>query len=573
MQLKIKPASQNKYPLAAILIKNPSVLVWLQALQHMNWAWETLEIYPIPDTIPNSVWGCMVIPLGKWDKVEVGKHELCQRVHPHLYIPEKSLLQPCLLAEEITTLFSQHIHIFHPEFGLVELENRLNISELLAAPTHHKRLINKPLASIFIPKYVHSFQIKPVPPEEVLRLLEEKAFPQKETMPDEPLSLLEKGKLAFYRQLFTQKKDANGKVSIEKTSFWEEFVAKMGAMFSKNPEWAENMMQDFADLERRNQNEVEKLMEMLKNNPEEALKYAIPLNDTGASRGELDGAFNMSKRWGDFSLFGNMSSSGSGGGGGINLGDSFYKLQQQYNETAKALIREKNYLKAAFVYMKLLKNHQQAAITLEEGYLYQEAATVYLKNCNNKLKAAQCYEKGNMVNDAIQLYKELNENEKVGDLYVQIYKRKEANEYYEKVANSYKANQQYVKAALIYRNKIEDEIQGQEMLLEGWRSSKDSFNCLNNYFENIREQKELKKEIHRIYDKEVGAYNRETFLQVMTYEFQKNNELAEDIKEIAYEIIAAQAAINPAIVAELRKFNPKDKELTKDTIRFGLGKR
>ena len=115
---------------------------------------------------------------------------------------------------------------------------------------------------------------------------------------------------------------------------------------------------------------------------------------------------------------------------------------------------------------------------------------------------------------------------------------------------------------------MKDEAAGQATLLEGWRSGKDSFNCLNNYFAGIRDTKQLGHEITTVYKTVVTTVNREIFLKALRYEYHKNNELAEDIKDIAYEIIATGIATNPSIVSELKEFNISDKELLKDTIRF-----
>jgi Tfp pilus assembly protein PilF len=82
------------------------------------------------------------------------------------------------------------------------------------------------------------------------------------------------------------------------------------------------------------------------------------------------------------------------------------------------------------------------------------------------------------------LYKELNEDEKVGDLYVILNDKVKANKYFEKVIENYKTNFQYVKASLVYKNKIGDCSQAQDLLMEGWRANKDAGKCLNNYFAN-----------------------------------------------------------------------------------------
>lgn len=571
MVLKIRPYHKNIFPIGGLLIKGSSVAIWIKEIQLLQLSLKSIQIYPIPDTTANSIWGCLVMGVSKLDSRQIGINELCQQVSDNFFIPEKSIIYPSITLDEIEGIFPCTKHVIHPEFGLVELTAELNLGEVILVPTEQSCRVVKPKESVFIPKQIKSFQIKPVSPEDVLKNLEENIFPKMERMKTDPLSIFEKGKLLFYKMLFTQTKSEgyNSSLATGKTNFWAKVESIINTIAKKERKWINNLQQDFENLSQRNQKELDKLMDLLKSNPEEALKYAIPLDNQGSTRGGTNGQFNLSKRWIDFSLFGNNFGSGSGS---VNIGDHFFELQKQYLSTAQELIKQKQYQKAAFVYMKLLKNHQMAAQTLESGDYFQEAATIYLKHVVNKSKAAECYEKGNMISDAIEIYKELNENEKVGDLYLQIHNRKEADVYFEKVVDGYKSKNQYVKASLIYKNKMMNELGGQTLLLEGWRNNKDAYNCLNNYFSNIKDIKILKNEIDSIYANDVTGHNRESFLQVIRHEYNKKNELSDSIKEMAYEIVAAQIPINPSIVTELKGFNAKDKELIKDILRFKVNK-
>jgi hypothetical protein len=174
--------------------------------------------------------------------------------------------------------------------------------------------------------------------------------------------------------------------------------------------------------------------------------------------------------------------------------------------------------------------------------------------------------------DAIKLYGELNDYEKVGDLYMTISNPARAIVHYKKVADDYKTRSQYVKASLLYKNKIKNPEEGQSILLEGWRINKDAVNCLSNYFSNIGDSDQLHKELNTIYKKEVTEQNSESFLQVIKHEYRRKNLLRDSIKEIAYEIVSKQIPLNPSIVSELKNFNPENNELFKDTLRFKLKK-
>lgn len=580
MELNIKPHSKNNFPLQGILLRQPSVSYWLVELQQMQLSLSEVELYAIPGTTANTVWGCFAIPLAKLNKELIGKHELCQQVSENFFIPEKSAVYPAMTASEIEKLFHSHKHLMHPEFGLVELTEEIQLKDLLSAPEPHSFFITSPEQQAFVPRHVNSFQVEPVSPEEVMKNLEENVFPKSEKLNHKPLSFFEKIKLALYKKMFP---DNLAKPATENSSsaaeqepqggIWNKFKEMFSkTLLGKESKLGNTLQKDYEDLSKRNQKEIDKLLDLLKNNPEEALRYAIPLDNDGTSRGGENSQLNLSRRWNDFSLFSNYQNS-KPGSGAIDLGEHFHELQKQYHATAEELIKQKEYQKAAFVYMKLLKNQYKAAETLENGKYYQEAATVFLKHVNDKSKAASCYEKGNMINPAIELYKELNEHEKVGDLYMNIHKKKEAFVYFEKVVDDYKVKNQYVKASLIYKEKMNNAHGGQGILLEGWRGNKDSLNCLNNYFSNIEDVKELHRVINAVYEQDVSETNRETFLEVIRHEYTKGNELAEPIKEMAYEIIAAHVATNPSIVNKLKEFNVSDKELVKDALRFTLNRK
>lgn len=577
MELRINPHHKNNFPIGGMLIKHRSVKHWLVEIQRMHFSLEHIQIYPIPDTTANSIWGCLVIYSGKIDTHVLGKNELCQRVSSNFFIPEKTTLYPALTDKELEALFVSTKHILHPDFGMVELADVFDVSSFIDLPETNPVVVTVPEQGVFIPGAIQSFQVKSLSPEEVLKNLEENVFPKKESLKEEPLTFVEKVKLGFYKLLFS--KGGIVPVKSNSTVYENQKESKPSdGLFSKleswlqqsmsNNRWSKKMHQDFEDLEKRNQKQIDKLMDLFKNNPEEALKYAIPLDGEGTGRGGDQSSFDLTKRWMSFSWMQRDGSNVQSSGGSIDLGDSYYDLQRQYYKAAEDMLAKKDYQKAAFIYLKLLKNYASAAEALESGKYYQEAATIYVKHANNKMKAAECYEHGNMTDEAIQLYKELNENEKVGDLYVTLNKHKDANRYYEKVVDDYKLRNQYVKASLIYKNKIKNTSDAQSLLLDGWRSNRDASNCLNNYFANIPDIKTLKHELYAVYHNDVTEQNSELFLTVIQHEYKKGTELAEPTREIAYEIVAKNIEANPSIVSLLRGFNKDDKQLIKDTMRY-----
>lgn len=263
---------------------------------------------------------------------------------------------------------------------------------------------------------------------------------------------------------------------------------------------------------------------------------------------------------------------GRNGGGNFYLESSLFdKIRDRYEELAQKYIREKDYQRAAKVYMNLLKDYYRGAKTLEDGGWYNEAAVIYLKKLKNKSEAANCYEKAKQYKKAIDLYIELGQKEKAGDLYRQMNDTQNANIYYQMVVDDYVNNHQMVKGSLIYRKKMEMPDEAQKILLKGWEEDRDAFNCLNNYFANISDAKKLDQQIRELYGK-TPSEKKIIYLEAMKHEFKKNPELRSTTRNIAYEIISEKVAARSEIVNELKHFNPEDEVVLKDISRYKMGR-
>ncbi|WP_175621563.1 tetratricopeptide repeat protein [Chryseobacterium schmidteae] len=268
---------------------------------------------------------------------------------------------------------------------------------------------------------------------------------------------------------------------------------------------------------------------------------------------------------------GNSSGKKDGGGNFYLENSLFDRIRNKYEELAEKYIAEKDYTRAAKVYMNLLNDNYRGAKTLEDGGLYNEAAVIYLKKLKNKSEAASCFEKAKQYQKSIELYKELEQKEKVGDLYIQINDIKNANSYYQMVVDDYVNNDQMVKASLIYRKKMDVPEEAQKILLQGWEENKDAFNCLNNYFVNINTIEDLNHTIQNLYLK-TPADKKLIYLEAMKHEFKKDSKLQETTRNIAYEIIAENIENHSSIINELKHFNPKDEVILKDISRYRTGR-
>ncbi|MGV3611957.1 MAG: hypothetical protein ACO1N0_13455 [Fluviicola sp.] len=583
MELSLKPSQYNRFPLNGILVKGPSVKNWMLEIQRMELNLNRISVYPLPGTTANSVWGCLIVPQSVIVRVDLEQNEICQQVSSTFFIANKSELFPVMTTGELEKLFAESVWLMHPEIGLVALKETLDVSTLITLPQLASLRVISPEPAPFVPKEIKSFQVAPVDVEKALEKLEEQFFPKREKMEDKPLSFFEKMKMQFYKLQF-RKKEGNKRVSKTNSSNTSQrtgepngFGKLMQSLMKpfngkKKGSYSDRVEENLEDLEKRNQKQLDKLLDMLRNNPDEALKYAIPLDETGSSRGQSNGRLELSKNWSIFSIFADRQVSGNRSGGAVDVGDYYGSLKEQYRKTATELIEQKNYEKAAFVYMKLLKDDRSAADTLAKGELYQDAASIYLKLLNDKPKAAECFVKGNLIANAIDLYKELKDHEKVGDMYTILQRKKEADVYYEQVAANHQESNQYIKASMIYKNKMQRNSSAQETLMKGWRADHDAVNCLKMYLSDFESTADLKKELNRLYQEDVHPSNREKFLSVLKNDDYRRDELEEPVREMAYEIIASSVNDNPEIVKELKYFNPENKGLIKDTLRYSIGR-
>lgn len=558
MEFKITPATKNHHPRKGVLIKSSSPREWLTQIQGMSLVLEDIAVFPVPGSRANELYGCVVSIVTPEMVKNLSNNQFLQLVNEKIFIPDYSNITPLLSDSEWKKNFDSCFYIFHPDIGLVELKVPVSWEEVLALPPQTFPKLTIPMKPVYIPQKISTLFI-----------------------------------------------DAD----------IEKIAAGVEKPFGQAP--TEKPPFDMEKLLKGNKKELQKYMDLLKSNPELALQYAVPLDLIGSTRGGNKGRFSFGKfgkgkgkgieipsalkvlivvvgialliafanskdsesmifklglvvfvliRLFSYLNDPNQGAASSGGSAAIDT-ETFDTLHQQYEQMAKEFIAQGHYQKAAHIYLKLLKNNHKAAKVLEEGKCFAEAAIVYLKYCQNKQKAAECYEQGKIYIEAIALYKEMQQNEKVGDLYSLMNHRSEADQYYVTVAENYKLHHQYVKAALIYRNKMGNPVLGQAILMEGWNSNKDAYNCLNNYFVNIDEIEALKTEIWRIYN-ETTDINKESFLQVVKHEYAKYNELKAPIKEIAYEIISDKIDKNPEIASEIIFFNRQDNAINKDVMKY-----
>lgn len=574
MELKLLHSKTANTKASCFVIRGERLEEWLKTLSQHGFSITELEIYPLPGIQPNSVWGCLVVPNKEIAREVTLQHETCGYISDRLIVPTHSKLFPSVTTDELNDIFKAEVHFMHPAIGLVGLEEPLLLEKHISMPELVSPEIEVPKDTYSTTMNVLTFQVVAQKQEEVLEELENNLVEQSDRSIDKPLKFWEKVKLEFYRlAFFTSKKGAKRKIIGQKRRVFNFMEKVLNRFMNKSSKWGERMLTDFEDLVRRNQNEVDKLLQLIEDNPSEALKYALPINnETRGVDARHPGEYRLSKIWSSLSL----NSNGGQRGRTVDLGGKVNELQNNYELMARNFIQIGEFDKAAFIYLKLLKDNYRAATALEEGKLYQKAAALYLK-INSKEKAAECYELGNMTKEAIELYKELNKFEKVGDLYTSLHQKEEANKYYQEVVDHYSRNSQYVKASVVAHKKMGNHELGQGLLLTGWRQKSDAYNCLNYYLASYRNDEDLLKEIRHIYNVDIVPLESQgqlqAFLRVLKSLYKGQRPINPQIRDLAYTVVANNVEDTPNLVSDLYSFNPGDKLQVQDSIRYKAGTR
>lgn len=583
MILKLNYNDKVQHETRAAFIRSAEPAVWLAQMEQWGINPLHLSCFAVPISKKTiEVAGLLVVfPLGVKPK-EMGQALAYGAVTARFFIPIKASLFPQVRPEELEKLRSFDYQIFHPSIGMVGFyeSDKIHLEDLLvlSAPSTERWNIAQaapaplpPLRRIEIPELLDDDILDNLKDGLNTKPLEDIPGTKKEKSSETWFDKMQRKALEKFLEEDKQGGNYNGGMS---GSGGFDGMGGLGALFEKIGEtggglraWAEKRLRE---LERKRQDEINRLMDLFEDNPDEALKYALPLSGNYMGRGDTAPSSVLGRHGTSFSL------GGLGGGGRIdswNLGNRYFELRKKYELEAQRQLRFKNYRKAAYIYAHLLSDFSSAANALVQGKCYREAAVLYQKHLNNKPAAADCLEKGGLLLEAIDLFIDLGKHEKVGDLYRELGQTDKARLFYEKTINSALKNDDYVEVARLQRDKLEEYEIARQSLLTGWQQSRQSEACLNEYFDWMKgaEAGEVQREIEHIYTQYTPKARKNSFLKVLlrVNQWQRDEEILETSRPIAYEIISEQVINNNVgNVHYLRQFLPDDRLIGSDCGRY-----
>ena len=560
MELTLKRHDSDLYPSCGFFIEGDDLTKWIAAIDRLDVDPATSKLYGLPSRQANVLWGCLVVTATELSSAQLGPLASAHSIANGLIVPARSRVVPELTDYDIDRLFGEAVYVLHPEFGLFRLTEPLNLIDSFLAKDVPTVDSLRPVDYSIASGEILAFSIAFTPREDVERALDSEV--PREKLEDAPLSLAERLRLKLYESLMTT--EGNKPILNPGALKLQWLAAKLGV---SGPDTYQKLLEDFQDLEERNKKEVDKLLGLLQRDPEAALRYAIPLDEHGYSRGGPTGAFKM-QDWGPF--FSLRGDRGTGVGGSVDLGNEFYRLRGQYVAAAEELEKDGKYEKAAYVYLKLLKDYSAAAETLRRGNHYEKAAAVYLRYLKNERAAAECYEAGKIYDEAITLYITLEEWEKVGDLNVLRGDEESARSAYQLQLEKEVGKNAFIRAAKLSKEKMHDFTHAQELLLQGWDENVDAYNCLQYYLANIDSGKTAWHELENIRNHRLNTQNEQVFVKILSREYSKHPEYREEVRDMAYGLLSELLIAGRISAHEVLAFNEKNTRLRADTLRYEL---
>ena len=151
---------------------------------------------------------------------------------------------------------------------------------------------------------------------------------------------------------------------------------------------------------------------------------------------------------------------------------------------------------------------------------------MYKDHLRNLPAAAECLVRGGLFNEAIGIYKDLNQAEKVGDLYTVLKHEENAAIYYEKYIAVQLEASDYMDAARVIRDKRKQNERAKETLLKGWDDSYQPEPCLRAYFDIVLKEggENTDKDIKEVYTNHTPKNRRLPFLNVLEYVSRKKED-------------------------------------------------
>jgi tetratricopeptide (TPR) repeat protein len=563
-------------------LASPDPVEWLREVAHCRKQGVDLALYPVARSAsdPRAA-GVLLIPRGKVPSFRPRVQELIELL-PGVHAPADAALSAGLPPNERSYFFPYALHFFHPSLGLIGFDpkDELAPANLLEAPPERAAYWNHAVpAGRFAPELKVILVADPPDPQAMLDEAAQEIGDRKD-QPKPGSALMDKasmlglglagGAMLGAGWILGSLGKAGGLLGGGPGPGSGRHPGGPGA-FDRLREWAEKHWQQLADSRNR---EIERLMKLMETNPDEGLRYALPLAGIEQSRGTAQPSWKLGLNSTRFSL-------GHGGGaidGWDIAGDARLKLERQYREAAKREVALGRHERAAYIYGNLLGDWASAAKALADAGRHQDAVAIYLHKLNNRAAAAKCLEDAGLLLQAAAAYAEAKQFEKSGDLHAKLGNHAEAREMW--LAELEAQRDPLVKARLL-STKLDDRPSALVVLDETWKSGNRSEAALLAMFTIHREDDNAVAGaalLDTMFEHRSSALPLEAKLRIAHDEAKrwKGAELWPALEKQAFRRIGAALATgsgnSKALLDFLPKLDPDDLLLERDAKRYSIHK-
>ena len=230
------------------------------------------------------------------------------------------------------------------------------------------------------------------------------------------------------------------------------------------------------EASRKQERELGRLLHLLKHDPDEGLRYALPLNGRD-HRGVAPPSGKLTPRRVGF----NVNRLGGGGPASpwVLEWQRYQELSDQYRKTANDALKAGRHRRAAYVFAELLRDYRQAAQALRQGGYHREAAVIHQTHLGDALEAAACLREGGHLREAIVIYEKKKKLETVAELYETLGERETSRSFYEQAVAVHQAQGDLLAAARLLETALEAPGRAVELLAGAWPGHVQASACLN----------------------------------------------------------------------------------------------
>lgn len=434
---------------AAWLLPGPDVEAWVRSLIASGLPnLDSQLLFPIPKSAATPAAAGLFVPLEKSALSPPARALIYALEGGRVFVPAEATLRYPLTEAEFASCFLHDFVVLHPGAGLIGFDksDALTLSDLLQRPKSTGALWNR--AHPGLPPAPDKLQIsvaesKSTPLADARGDIGTKATEQLPGYPGEPRDgFLGGGARKFLQSL----RGKNG-----------------GQGGGKISEWAQKQLEKIRDKQQR---EIDRLLELLSRNPDEGLRFALPIGGGDGGRGVVPPGGELKRHDVDFTLA-DLS-------GGLPISPwildpgQLERLMRSYRDVANRELNLGRHRRAAYILGNLLNDFHAAANVLEQGGHYREAAALYQKHLHDDAAAARCLQNGGLFEEAIDIFKRLGNWETIGDLYSQLERKDDARAAYLQGVEYFRTHNEPIRTQQLLEGKLNDPEAALVVLLEAF---------------------------------------------------------------------------------------------------------